>query len=60
MQESDRMNEAKKAVIWELWQQGRPMSVIGRTVRKPPATVFPICAITVGSNPDNECQDLPR
>jgi len=40
MQESDRMNEAKKAVIWELWQQGQPMSVIGRTVHKPPATVF--------------------
>jgi len=34
------MNEAKKVVIWKLWQQGQPMSLIGRTVRKPPATVF--------------------
>jgi len=40
MQESDRMNESKKAVIWDLWQQGQPMSVIARSVRKPPATVF--------------------
>lgn len=40
MQGPDRMNEAKKGIIWDLWRQGQPMSVIGRTVRKPPATVF--------------------
>ena len=40
MQGSDRMNEAKKKVIWELWRQGQPMSVIARSVNKPPATVF--------------------
>ena len=34
------MNEAKKTAIWDQWQQGQPMSVIARSVRKPPATVF--------------------
>ena len=40
MQESDRMNEVKKKPIWDQWQQGQPMSVIARSVYKPPATVF--------------------
>ena len=34
------MNEVKKKAIWDQWQQGQPMSVIARSVRKPPATVF--------------------
>ena len=57
MQESDRMNEAKKAVIWELWQQGQPMSVIGRTVHKPPATVFSYLRYHGGIKPR---QRVPR
>ena len=40
MQESDRMNEVKKKAIWDQWQQGHPMSVIARSVHRPPATVF--------------------
>jgi len=40
MQEFDRMNDVKKAAIWDQWQQGQPMSVIARSVCKPPATVF--------------------
>ena len=34
------MNEVKKKPIWDKWQQGHPMSVIARSVHKPPATVF--------------------
>jgi hypothetical protein len=34
------MNEVKKKAIWDQWQQGHPMSVIARSVHKPPATVF--------------------
>lgn len=51
------MNEAKKAVVWELWQQGQPMSVIGRTVRKPPATVFSYLRYHGGIKPR---QRVPR
>ena len=32
------MSEAKKKPIWDQWQQGHPMSVIARSVHKPPAT----------------------
>mgnify|MGYP006077515451 FL=1 len=32
------MNEVKKKAIWDQWQQGHPMSVIARSVHKPPAT----------------------
>lgn len=30
----------KKEIIWQLWKNGSPMSLIARTVEKPPATVF--------------------
>ncbi len=30
----------RKSSIWELWQQGRPMSFIAAAIEKPPATVF--------------------
>ena len=34
------MNEVKKKAICDQWQQGHPMSVIARSVHKPPVTVF--------------------
>jgi len=34
------MTPEKKAKIWELWQEGVPMSVIAREIIKPPATIF--------------------
>ena len=34
------MNDANKPVVWEIRQQTQPMSVTGRRVRKPSATVF--------------------
>jgi len=40
MQESDRMNNEKKQVIWQQWREGSPMSLIAQAVHKPPATVF--------------------
>jgi hypothetical protein len=41
------MTPKRKSRIWELWQQGRPMSFIAADIEKPPATVFLICCITV-------------
>lgn len=34
------MTKERKARIWHLWQQGRPMSEIARDIVKPPATVY--------------------
>lgn len=34
------MTKERKARIWHLWQQGRPMSEIARDIAKPPATVY--------------------
>ena len=34
------MNDSKKAVIWNEWQNGTPMNIIAREIEKPPATVF--------------------
>jgi IS30 family transposase len=34
------MNDHKKAIIWEEWENGVPMIQIARTINKPPATVF--------------------
>jgi IS30 family transposase len=34
------MTEERKARIWHLWQQGRPMSEVARHIVKPPATVY--------------------
>lgn len=34
------MTPKRKSRIWELWQQGRPMSFIAADIEKPPATVF--------------------
>jgi hypothetical protein len=34
------MTPKRKSRIWELWQQGRPMSYIAADIEKPPATVF--------------------
>jgi len=50
MQESDRMNEVKKKLIWDQWQQGHPMSVIARSVHKPPATVFSYLCLFVDND----------
>jgi len=40
MHKSDPMNDHKKAIIWEEWENGVPMIQIARTINKPPATVF--------------------
>jgi hypothetical protein len=40
MQGSDRMNDDKKAVKWNHWENGDPMNVIAQTINKPPATIF--------------------
>lgn len=34
------MTQERKARIWELWRQGKPMIFIARDIAKPPATVF--------------------
>ena len=34
------MTLEKKARIWELWRQGKPMSLIAGDIEKPPATVY--------------------
>lgn len=34
------MTDERKACIWQLWQQGVPMSIIARDIAKPPATVY--------------------
>lgn len=34
------MTHERKARIWQLWRQGRPMSEIARDIEKPPATVY--------------------
>jgi IS30 family transposase len=34
------MTDERKARIWQLWRQGRPMSEIAREISKPPATVY--------------------
>lgn len=34
------MTDERKARIWQLWQQGKPMSLIARDIAKPPATVY--------------------
>ena len=34
------MTDERKAKIWQLWQQGHPMSDISRTIEKPAATVY--------------------
>lgn len=34
------MIDERKACIWQLWQQGVPMSVIARDIAKPPAAVY--------------------
>lgn len=34
------MTHDRKARIWQLWRQGRPMSEIARDIEKPPATVY--------------------
>lgn len=34
------MTNERKARIWQLWRQGRPMSEIAREIEKPPATVY--------------------
>ncbi len=36
MQNTDRMNDEKKLIIWRHWQDGSPMSLIARAVQKPP------------------------
>lgn len=40
MQESDRMNDDRKAIIWNHWENGDPMNVIAKSINKPPATIF--------------------
>ena len=40
MQRVDYMSEQKKAVIWDEWESGSPMTQIARAINKPPATVF--------------------
>ena len=34
------MTDERKVCIWQLWQQGVPMSAIARNIAKPPATVY--------------------
>lgn len=34
------MNDSKKEVIWNEWENGIPMIQISRDINKPPATVF--------------------
>ena len=40
MQINNPLDDATKGAIWKHWEAGKPMSYIGRTVNKPPATVF--------------------
>lgn len=40
MRVEDRMNPERKAIIWQEWRKGSPMSVICRAIEKPSATVF--------------------
>lgn len=40
MKSTNAMTEQKKAVVWEQWKKGSPMSLIAKSIRKPPATVF--------------------
>lgn len=56
MQEFDRMNDVKKAAIWDKWQQGRPMTVIARSVCKPRSTVFSYLRYHGGIRPRSETQ----
>ncbi len=34
------MTDERKVCIWQLWQQGVPISVIARDIAKPLATVY--------------------
>ena len=34
------MTHERKAIIWQLWRQGRSMSLIAGSIEKPPATVY--------------------
>jgi len=40
MQDTDSMTTQKKAIIWNEWENGNPMSKIAQLICKPPATVF--------------------
>ena len=44
------MTHERKARIWQLWRQGRPMSEIARVIEKPPATVYSYLLYHAGSH----------